>query len=307
MNNGSSSVPVRTVSRAHAKINLFLRILARETSGFHSIETVFQKLALHDVVHVATNNRERSLLCEGPAMPSGGLGAQENNIAWRAAIALSDATRWDTGWEITIEKHIPVGGGLGGGSADAAAVLRAMNTLCPHPLDHESLIALGGTLGADVPFFVSDASLSLAWGRGDRLFTLSPLPRMAVTLVAFENGVNTGHAYAAFAWSRSDGTPDVVANPKAGVVYSEHVFSSWDNVCAVAANDFEAVVPSMHAGVAAALPLVRAAAQRVRDAGAPAIGMMSGSGATCFVVHPHGVDVSLPVGIAAYIVRTDTA
>lgn len=306
MNHGSSSVPVRRVTRAHAKINLLLRILAREANGFHSIETVFQKLALHDLVHVATNGTGRSLTCDGPSMPAGGLGAQEDNIAWRAAIAFSDATRWETGWDIVIEKHIPVGGGLGGGSTDAAAVLCTMNTLCPHPLDHASLIALGGTLGADVPFFVSDASLALAWGHGDRLLTLAPLPHMAVTLVVSDDGVNTGHAYSAFATSRADRSLGSVANPYAAALYAEDAFASWQHVSAIATNDFEAVVATMHSGVAATLPRVRAAAQRVRDAGAPAIGMMSGSGATCFVVHPHGVDVPLSLEKAAHLVRTDT-
>ena len=307
MKNTKSSVPVRHRAHAYAKINLLLRILAREASGFHSIETVFQKLALHDVVHVAANSNARSLVCDGPSMPSGGLGMQENNIAWRAAIAFSDATQWDTGWDITIEKHIPVGGGLGGGSADAAAVLRTMNAMCPHPMDHASLIALGGTLGADVPFFMSDASLALAWGRGDRLLTLSPLPRMAVTLVAFENGVDTGQAYAALALSRSERALDTVAHPTAALVYNGDAFSSWDHLCTVAANDFELVVPSMHPSVAATLPRVRAAAQHVRDAGSPAIGMMSGSGATCFVVHPCDREVAFMVDATARVIRTETA
>lgn len=306
MSNGSSSVPVRLVMRAHAKINLLLRILAREASGFHSIETVFQKLALHDVVHVATNASGRLLSCDGPAMPSGGIGAQEDNIAWRAAVAFSNTTRWDTGWDITIEKHIPVGGGLGGGSADAAAVLRAMNALCPHPLDHASLIALGGTLGADVAFFVSEASLAIAWGRGDRLLTLTPLPQMAVTLIAFQNGVDTGQAYAALAQSRAAGMSGTDAYPYASVMYASDAFSSWEHVSAIAANDFEVIVQSMHTSVAVTLPLVRAAAQRVRDSGAPGIGMMSGSGATCFVVHPCSVDVALDVGATAHVVRTET-
>ena len=306
MSNGSSSVPVRRVMRAHAKINLLLRILAREASGLHSIETVFQKLALHDVVHVATNASGRLLSCDGPAMPSGGIGAQEDNIAWRAAVAFTDATQWDTGWEIAIEKHIPVGGGLGGGSADGAAVLRALNALCPHPLDHAALIALGGTLGADMTFFVSEARLALAWGRGDRLLTLTPLPQMAVTLVAFLTGVHTGQAYAALARSRVEGASQTGAFPYAAGSYASDAFASWENVSAVAANDFEAIVPAMHTGVAATLPLVRAAAQRVRDSGAPGIGMMSGSGATCFVVHPNGIDVTLDVGQTARVVRTET-
>ena len=138
------------IERAYAKINLLLRILAREASGYHSIETLFQRLALHDVVHVRVGSMAPSLSCAGPSMPDSGLGPVEQNLAWRAAMAYTAAAAWDTGWEIAIDKHIPVGGGLGGGSADAAAVLRALETMCPSPLGAARLLAVAGTLGADV-------------------------------------------------------------------------------------------------------------------------------------------------------------
>ena len=135
---------VTRTERAHAKINVLLRILAREASGYHGIETLFQRLALHDVVQVAVNEAPRALTCDGPGMPAGGIGAPEHNLAWRAAALYCEAARWHTGWQITIRKHIPVGGGLGGGSADAAAVLRALEALCPTPLGLARLLELAG-------------------------------------------------------------------------------------------------------------------------------------------------------------------
>jgi len=292
---------VTRTERAHAKINLLLRILAREASGYHGIETLFQRLALHDVVRIAVNAAPCALTCEGPSMPAGGIGAPEQNLAWRAAALYCEAAQWATGWQITIEKHIPVGGGLGGGSADAAAVLRALEALCPTPIGLPRLLALAGTLGADVPFMVLDVPLAWAWGRGDRLLPLPALPEMAVTLVAFAEGVNTGAAYGAFARAREAEGTAVRAH-----AYRAEAFATWPSVCALAANDFEQVVPALHAGVAAVLPALRAEARRLGDAGAPAIGMMSGSGATCFLLHPAAVAAEIRAPEGGRVVRTVT-
>lgn len=293
---------VTRTERAHAKINLLLRILAREASGYHGIETLFQRLALHDVVHVAINDAPRALTCDGPSMPAGGFGTPEQNLAWRAAALYCDAAQWQTGWQITIEKHIPVGGGLGGGSADAAAVLRALEALCPTPLGLARLLELAGTLGADVPFMLLDVPLAWAWGRGDRLLPLPALPQMAVTLITFTDGVNTGAAYGAFARARDARGEDVRAG-----AYASDAFTNWTSVCALAANDFEQVVPSLHAGVAAVLPVLRNEARRKGDAGTPAIGMMSGSGATCFLLHALGAGVEIVAPVGARLVLTVTA
>ncbi len=279
--------PYQRTVRAHAKVNLLLRVLAREASGFHGIETVFQRLALHDIVHVSVREEARTLECDGPMMPPEGLGVIERNLAWRAAQLYMDATGWESGWHIAIEKRIPVGGGLGGGSADAAAVLQALESMSPAPLGAADLLALGGTLGADVPFLLSEQSISLGWGRGDRLLALPALPRAQVVLFAFDGGVNTGTAYGEIARTRnSEGVRPVARG------YDADAFASWGSVATLAANDFESVVPGMHTGVATTLPLVRQVATGLCDAGTPAIGMLSGSGATIFLLAP--LDVALP-------------
>lgn len=292
----------RRTERAHAKINVLLRILAREASGYHTIETLFQRLALHDVVEVAVNDAPRALSCDGPSMPAGGLGAPEENLAWRAASAYCDAARWETGWQIAIDKQIPVGGGLGGGSADAAAVLRALEALCPTPMGRGALLELGGALGADVAFFVADLSRAWAWGRGDRLLPLTPLPPMPVTLVAFREGVHTGRAYGAFAAAREARGTGVRA-----AAYAADAFESWASLCALAVNDFEQVVPAMHAGVAQVLPELRRLTDAVRASGHAACALLSGSGATCFALHPESTLVVPAIPDGARLVRTMTA
>lgn len=285
--------------RAHAKINLLLRVLAREESGYHGVETLLQRLSLHDIVHVSVREPARTLECDGPTMPSGGLGAPEENLAWIAAERFADAVGWDTGWRISIEKRIPVGGGLGGGSADAAAVLRAMNAMSPAPLSDPALLEIAGTLGADVPFLTAELGLALAWNRGDRMLTLPALPPMGVTLVTFDAGVNTAHAYAALAIERGRSQAKV-----ASAAFERGAFASWKSVCAGAVNDFEEVVPALHAGVSVGLPLVRAAAERLRANHHPALGMMSGSGATCFLLHPIGIAGRIDVPDARVIATT---
>lgn len=280
------------VESAHAKVNLMLRILAREASGYHSIETLFQKLELHDLVTVEAGDdvRDRTLHCEGPMMPSGGLGPHESNLAWKAAESYVAASGWETGWKISIDKNIPVGGGLGGGSADAAAVLRALESMSPNKLGHARLLELSGILGADVPFLVTGASLAFAWGRGDRLLVLPPLPAVDVLLFTFAEGVNTGAAYREVARVREERAAGVTAR-----AYSAGAFSSWRAVAAIATNDFEDVVMQMHGGVAGVLPTLRRAVANPRAAEHVGIGMLSGSGATCFAL---GVDAALTAGMA---------
>lgn len=275
----SSDEHATRVELAHAKINLVLHILAREVSGYHGIETLFQKLALHDVVTVRVGNSERSLDCFGPTMPLGGLGVVEENLAWRAAELYAREANWATGWDISVEKRIPVGGGLGGGSADAAAVLRAMESLCPTPVGTPRLLAMAGTLGADVPFLVTPASRAWAWSRGDRLLTLPPIESVPVMLFVFDEGVNTSAAYRAFAALRDSSAEMLGAH-----VYDPSAFDSWERIAQCAHNDFERVVPAMHSGVREALVAIRESAARFRTHHSPVIGMMSGSGATCFQI-----------------------
>jgi 4-diphosphocytidyl-2-C-methyl-D-erythritol kinase len=254
---------------AHAKVNLELRVLAREASGFHGLETVFQRLALGDDVRVRVGFAGRTLDCAGPEMPPEGLGPAERNLAWRAAAAYADATGWPSGFAIEIVKHVPAGGGLGGGSADAGAVLRALDALAPSPLGAARLVELAAPLGADVPFLTGDACRALAWGRGERMLALPPLPERPVALVIPPFGMPTAEAYARLAERRGRWTP------RAALADLE-ALGSWEMAAERAANDFEPVAlawrPELERGIA-----------WLRERGArPA--MLAGSGSTLFGV-----------------------
>ena len=258
---------------AQAKVNLFLRVLAREASGFHQLETLFCRLSLGDRVRVRLTEGSRSLDCAGPAIPPDGLGPTEKNLAWRAALAFLEASGWNTGFSIEIDKQIPVGGGLGGGSADAGAVLRALNALAPAPLPTFHLLRLGSALGADVPFLTQETSpLALAWGRGDRLMPLPPLPERPCLLFAFSTGVATADAYR---WLTEE-----PAEAARAIAYRPEQLSCWADVELMAYNEFERVVLPRHAVIRGVVDGMRH--PEIREVFP--VTLMSGSGATVFAL-----------------------
>jgi 4-diphosphocytidyl-2-C-methyl-D-erythritol kinase len=261
---------------AQAKLNLFLRVLAREASGYHQIETLFCRIALSDTVTVRVTSSRRTIDCAGEGIPAAGLGPPEKNLAWRAASAYADATGFPSGFDISIEKRIPIGGGLGGGSADAGGVLRALNALNPRPIPAPELLRLAAALGSDVPFLTQDEStLALAWGRGEKMALLPALPPSAVWLLVPETSVNTADAYR---WLDASGRQ---AAPAA--VTAEQL-TAWAGVAAVAGNDFEPVV-SAHVPLVGRL-LANLRREEVRILlGPAAIVLLSGSGSCVAVVN----------------------
>jgi 4-diphosphocytidyl-2-C-methyl-D-erythritol kinase len=257
---------------AQAKINLLLRVLAREQSGFHSLETVFLRLTLSDDVAVRAGEgiRGRSIDCRGELIAREALGPAERNLAYRAAVAYADATGWPAAFAIEIDKRIPVGGGLGGGSADAGAVLRALDAMAPVPLG-DRLPELAIDLGADVPFLSLDSPMALGWGRGERLFPLPVLSPRPVVLVMPSFGVSTREA---FEWLAHDRGGDAYV-PRTAVLRPADV-DTWDGIARTAVNEFEPVVARHHPEIGRCVDALRVAGAR--------LAMMSGSGSTVFGV-----------------------
>lgn len=246
---------------AQAKINLSLRVLDKEPDGFHAIDTVFLRLDLGDEVRLRVTENSRTLRCE--AMRDQ---APEQNLAYRAAALYSEETKWPRGFEIDIEKKIPIGGGLGGGSADAAAVLRILNTLSPRPFPLDALLGLAARLGSDVPFLASDFVMALARGRGERLRRLAPLPSREIRLFIPPFGVNTGEAYALLDAHR--GGP-----PRASQALTAEMFGDWESAAKASVNDFEAVARPRWPAIDALLARGEQSAGFYR---------MTGSGSTVF-------------------------
>jgi 4-diphosphocytidyl-2-C-methyl-D-erythritol kinase len=261
---------------AQAKVNLRLRILAREAGGFHQIETLFLRLALADTVRVRRTGSGRSLDISGLA-DAAQLGPADKNLAWRAAEMYFDAAGWSGGWALELEKRIPVGGGLGGGSADAGAVLRALDAIAPDPLGEAALLRIAGMLGSDVPFLTSAYPYALAWGRGERMLALPAPPSRELLLVDPGFGVNTGAAYGWLVEHRATGAGRGTGDPR---ILDPASLGEWDGIAAVAVNDFEPVVAARHPEIDGILGALRALGCTVT--------MMSGSGSTLFGVAAAG-------------------
>ena len=267
---------------AQAKVNLRLRILTREAGGYHQIETLFLRLALADTVRVRLTAGERTLDAQGLDGRTT-LGPGDQNLAWRAADAYAGEAGWPAGFAIELVKRIPVGGGLGGGSADAGGVLRVLDALAPRPMPATQMLRIAASLGADVPFLTTEHPYALAWGRGERLLPLSPPPARDVVLVVPPFGVNTAEAYRWLAASREASG----AGPEAAVLDAD-ALTDWARLEPLATNDFEAVVAVRHPEIAAIVRALGSAGCR------PAL--MSGSGSVVFGVLPE------PLGTEATLV-----
>lgn len=178
--------------RACAKINLTLDVLQKRADGYHDIRSVMQTIDLCDEITVTVDAGQWSCSCDGANIPGG-----EENLAMRAARAFVRAANIEpNGIAIRIQKRIPSQAGLGGGSADAAAVLRALNTLCGEPFTTEKLMEIGSSVGSDVPFCVLGGA-ALAEGRGEVLTPIQGMPDCAYVLLKPSFSASTPALYAA--------------------------------------------------------------------------------------------------------------
>lgn len=161
--------------QAYAKINLTFEVLDRRSDGFHQVTTIMQTVGLADVLQIEEGSG-LTVECEYPEL------AGEQNLVWRAAVDLAKVGNIEPRARITIEKHIPVGMGLGGGSSDAAAALLGLNRLWDLGLPLEDLATVAAGLGSDVAFFLWGGT-ALAQGRGEHITALPAMAPLAITLV----------------------------------------------------------------------------------------------------------------------------
>lgn len=251
---------------AHAKVNLFLRILSRESSGYHQIETAFARLELADDLEVRRVTAGVTLEVEGPD-----LGPLEDNLAVRAARSVLEATGNRFGVALRLTKRIPVRAGLGGGSSDAAAALHAVNALAGNAVPRHELLHLAARLGADVAFCASGAPLALAWGRGERLFRL-PAPPAAPALIAVPSiAVATPDAYRW--WDDANPAPAL----RGPVALDAEAFATWGSIGRLGGNDLESPVFGKH-------PELRALYERLAGTG-PVWVRLCGSGSAVAAVY----------------------
>ncbi len=213
---------------APAKINLLLDIISRLPNGYHSLCMVMQTVDLCDTVEVALRDDGKiNLTCSEAALPT-----DSRNIAYRAAENFFEATGVNKGADISLTKRIPFEAGLAGGSTDAAAVLKALNTLCGTALSTRELCAIGVKLGADVPFCICGGTM-LAQDIGQVLSELPSLKKCFIVLVKPDVGVSTKEAYEAF------DTAESIRHPDCNAMIHAAASSDFDGIINNVGNVFE--------------------------------------------------------------------
>jgi 4-diphosphocytidyl-2-C-methyl-D-erythritol kinase len=252
---------------AHAKLNLFLRVLARESDGYHGVETLLCLVSLADTLR-ADRREGRGVTID---VEGADVGPPEQNLAVRAAALVLEATGQRFAVHLTLTKRIPARAGLGGGSSDAAAALLATNVLASGAVPRHELLQFAARLGADVPFFVSGAPLALAWGRGERLLRLPPLPAAPALLLTPPAGVGTAEAYGWLDAARQS------AARRGAVALDLDALSRWGDIGRLAGNDFESPVFEH-------MPAIRAAFEALAGT-RPLVCRMSGSGSSLFAIY----------------------
>lgn len=245
---------------AHAKVNLALDVCGRRPDGYHEVRMVMQETSLCDTLTIERAAYGVTLTCSDAALP-----CDENNLAYRAAALFLVRAGLGGGVTVHLEKCIPSQAGLGGGSADAAAVLKGMNALFATHIPTDTLMQWGLELGADVPFCILGGT-ALAEGIGEKLTPLPGLARTFLVIVKPDGGISTPAAYSAVDAMQPAPHADVDA-----------VIAALDNPTRIAAcmqNAFEAVVvPQM--------PVIGEIKRRLLALGADGA-MMTGTGSAVF-------------------------
>ncbi len=172
--------------KAHAKVNLALHVVAKREDDFHEIDTLMARISLFDEIWLEPQKKGITL-----KIINGNLPTDNKNLAYRAAELYLQTTGIKQGISITLKKQIPIAAGLGGGSSNAAAVLRGLKQLYPASIN---LLSLAEELGADVPFFVRNLSAARARGKGEKLETIN-LPKIPLILVNPHIAVSAKEAY----------------------------------------------------------------------------------------------------------------
>ncbi|HEX2088845.1 MAG TPA: 4-(cytidine 5'-diphospho)-2-C-methyl-D-erythritol kinase [Actinomycetota bacterium] len=287
MSRPPAPLPNTRVVRARAKVNLFLRVHGRRQDGYHEVETAIVPISLADrlEVHAVADPtfRTLSLALEVIGEPATvrAVPADESNLVLRAADALARRVEATGFADVLLEKRIPVAAGLGGGSADAAAALHALNDLWGSGLDDEELRSLGADVGSDVPALLAGRP-ALARGRGESIEPLA-LPSMRWVLMPFRFGVSTRDAYSW--WDEGEGG----TGPDPGHLIDAAREGDVEQAGRLLFNDLEQGVLRHHAEIGGMK-------QRLLDAGAAGV-VLCGSGPTLAALVSPGVDLRVDGGI----------
>lgn len=260
----------RAAFPALAKLNLALKVLGRRQDGFHELRSVFQTISLADRIQAEfTPGRRTTVELESSVEIA-------DNLIVRAAQAVLEESGARGRARFRLEKKIPMGAGMGGGSSDAAAILLGLPALTGRPIPVPRLIALGGAIGSDVPFFLFGGT-ALAFGRGTELYPLAELRPEAALVVAPPVHVSTAEAYRALDRGLTTAPPSPIIDIFQSLAWILGERRSIREQSLLCENDFEKVVFRKH-------PLLKSIKAKLSGSGAgPAL--LTGSGAALFGVY----------------------
>ncbi len=257
------------ILKAPAKVNLHLEIKGKRSDGYHEILSIVQWIPLYDHIHIRSLKDKRVLriVCN-PSLPEG------YNITALAVERFRNACGIDEGIEVKIEKTIPVGAGLGGGSSDAAAVLSGLNKLFGSVLNPKELRDLASQIGSDVPLFLGGPA-ALVSGRGEKLTDLVPRQDFSLVLVYPGFPISTQDAYQWFDQAAESCQVDSLQPEDLRLQYEQMEVDSWDFF-----NAFQYVVERRY-------PVIKRVTEILRSSGAH-IAAITGSGSSAFGVFTDG-------------------
>lgn len=278
-----------------AKLNLFLRVVGRRSDGFHELESIFHSVDFADDLEVAP--------APGPAIAVSAqaedgvvdLPPVEDNLVYIAARRLQQHAGVERGAEIALTKRIPIGGGLGGGSSNAAGALVALDELWELDLDRESLLRLAAEIGSDVPYCVAGGSASLVTGRGEKLSPLAVAPTPLWFVLGISDvPLSTAQVYAELARSPGD---DPASTAAVAMAVGD---GDLDELAGLLFNALEAPALRLR-------PDLSARKRALLEAGAMGAGL-SGSGPTLFgLAHDEGHAHEVAAGVSAAFDRVVVA
>jgi 4-diphosphocytidyl-2-C-methyl-D-erythritol kinase len=256
--------------KSPAKLNLHLRILGKRTDGYHKLLTLFHRISLADTITLRKGPKGFELTTNIPSLEAG-----EGNLITKAYRALQKKFPELGGVSVRLNKRIPPGAGLGGGSSNAAFFLLGMKKLFRLKISSKELFAMGEKLGADVPFFLSNTRQAMAWGVGEKLQKVPCASRLGFLLLVTDQGLSTKKVYQALSWN---GRPLSLTKERriARILRSFLEKKRIREAAAFARNDLE--IPAFRL-----MPSVPKAMAVLKGLGVPFV-LMSGSGATVFAV-----------------------
>ena len=226
---------------APAKLNLYLDVLEKRPDGYHNIKTLFEKIDLKDEIHVKEKARGLRVRVE----PLGACYSGKDNIAYKAVQALFKKANVDLGLEIVIKKNIPVSAGLGGGSSDAASLLRAINEVFDLGVSFKDLVSVATDTGKDVPFFMFDRTFAIARGAGEELEPLDAETSFSHVIVKPDIAISTAQMYKALdtynAASKNNAIEKIISAVHKGDValLKENYYNIFEEVLGGYARDVE--------------------------------------------------------------------